>query len=83
MTCGAALHGPFCHACGERVLDPADLRLPAFLRHVAEGAFDLDSRLWRTFRELFRRPGLLTAEFMAGRRRPYLHPLQTSCSPTC
>ncbi len=77
VSCGTPLVGQYCHACGERVVDPADLRVPVFARHLAAGTFDLDSRFWRTFRELFRRPGLLTAEFMRGRRRPYLHPLQT------
>ena len=38
---------------------------------LAAGTFDLDSHLWRTLIALLRRPGLLTAEYMVGRRRPY------------
>jgi hypothetical protein len=37
---------------------------------------DIDARLYRTARSLILRPGELTAEFMAGRRRPWLGPLQ-------
>ena len=76
VTCGAELRGPYCHACGEKARSPDDLRVAAFARRALGGAFDLDSRFWRTFRTLLARPGLLTAEFVAGRRRPYLHPLQ-------
>lgn len=77
VSCGAALHGPYCHACGERVVRPADLRLSRFLAEALSGTFDLDSRPWRTLRTLVRRPGRLTADYVRGHRRPYLSPLQT------
>ena len=76
VSCGAALQGPYCHACGERVRDARELRLGAFLRNSLGNAFDLDSRLFRTFRLLLTRPGMLTAEYVAGRRKAYLGPLQ-------
>lgn len=76
-TCGAALRGRYCHACGERALEEGDLRVRAFVARAVSAVFDTDSRLWRTFHTLIRRPGHLTAEFVSGRRRPYLHPLQT------
>lgn len=53
-----------------------DVRVVAFAKRMASGAFDADSRFLKTSAALVRRPGLLTAEYMAGRRRPYLHPLQ-------
>lgn len=76
VTCGAALAGKYCHECGE--LSPAahDPRLSRFVRDAASGAFDLDSRLWLSFRMLFLKPGHLTREFIRGRRRPYLGPVQ-------
>jgi hypothetical protein len=37
---------------------------------------DFDSRLWRTLIYLLFRPGMLTAEFIAGRRARYLPPLR-------
>ncbi|MEX0891795.1 MAG: DUF3667 domain-containing protein [Gemmatimonadota bacterium] len=76
MTCGTALSARYCHACGERVLTPRDNRLSAFLRDALAGVLDLDSRLWRSFRALVMKPGLLTAEHIRGRRRPYLGSLQ-------
>ncbi len=40
-----------------------------------EGFLHLDSRLLRSLRGLLTRPGFLTAEFIAGRRVPYMKPL--------
>jgi len=76
VTCGTALHGRFCHACGERACGHDEFRLRTFLAHSFNAVFDVDSRLLRSFRMLLTRPGLLTAEYMAGRRRPYLGPVQ-------
>ncbi|HEU4882157.1 MAG TPA: DUF3667 domain-containing protein [Longimicrobium sp.] len=75
-SCGAALLGDFCHACGERRVQPDELTLRAFAREVASEVGDLDSRTYRSLRLLITRPGFLTAEFVAGRRRAYLGPLK-------
>ncbi len=37
---------------------------------------DLDGRLWKSLWTLLRRPGALTRAWWAGRRRPYLGPIQ-------
>jgi hypothetical protein len=74
-NCGAALHGPFCAACGQAVkpLDPP-------VRHVvgefAQEFFDVDSRVLRSFRQLLLSPGFLTREHVEGRRAPWLSPLK-------
>ena len=75
-TCGAALHGRYCHDCGERVVEPGEFRLSAFLARATGAVFNLDSRLYNSLRLLLLRPGELTAAYMAGRRRRYLSPLQ-------
>lgn len=74
-NCDSRLAGPFCHACGQRDTDHlASVR--EFFAHAAEVAVGYDSRLLRTARALFTRPGLLTAEYAAGRRARYASPLQ-------
>ena len=75
-TCGTQLQGRYCHSCGERALESDEFRLRKFLTRSFNAVFDVDSRLYRSFRALFTRPGLLTAEYFAGRRRPYLNPIQ-------
>lgn len=75
-SCGAALRGPYCHACGERRREPGDLSLRAFLADAVRAVTDADSRLWRTLRVLATDPGRLTREWTAGRRRPWITPLR-------
>jgi hypothetical protein len=76
-SCGERLAGPYCALCGERVLDAEARTVRHFLtRTLPQELFDLDGKLWRTFRSLLLRPGFLSREYSAGRRTPYLSPLR-------
>ena len=75
-SCAAALAGPYCHACGEKLVDPEhDFSVRHFLEEAVEGFTHFDSRVARTFTALFAQPGHLTAELIAGRRVGYLKPI--------
>ena len=74
-ACDAALAGPFCHGCGERVPKPEDESLGHFLREQFQEITSADGRLWRSVRALFA-PGKLTEEFFAGRRGVYVRPVR-------
>lgn len=76
VTCGTALVGRFCHQCGEKRAEERDLTLRAFLHYAAEAVTNADAKLYVTLRRLVRRPGLLTREFVAGRRTLYVAPVQ-------
>ena len=77
VSCDAPLSGPYCARCGERVLEPEALTLRHFLVHtVAHELLNVDGTLWRTLRLLFVRPGRLSLEYAAGRRRPYVNPFK-------
>jgi hypothetical protein len=77
VSCDAPLSGPYCARCGERVLEPEALTLRHFLVHtVAHELLHVDGALWRTLRLLFVRPGRLSLEYVAGRRRPYVNPFR-------
>ncbi len=73
-NCDAAVHGPFCAQCGQETVI-AVLRLKDFSHEYFQHFVTLESRLWRTLWTLVRYPGLLTTEFLAGRRRRYVRPL--------
>jgi hypothetical protein len=75
-NCDAVLTGEYCSACGERRLSDADLRTVPFLLQQLREFTNIDSRLTASFVALMRRPGLLTREYMAGRRRAYIAPFQ-------
>lgn len=75
-SCGAALVGDYCHRCGEKRTEARDLTLRYFLRDAAQELTSLEhSKLLRTLRALLFRPGLLSAEWVAGRRTLYVKPL--------
>ncbi len=75
LNCGTPLTGPFCPNCGQRDIPP----YPS-VRELAIDAFwelsGWDGRFAATLRALFRRPGLLTREFLEGRRVRYISPLR-------
>jgi len=48
----------------------------SLLGNVLKETFELDGRAALTVKTLFRHPGLLTSEFLAGRRRRYTSPLR-------
>jgi len=75
-TCTSVGAGKFCANCGEKKASREDFSLPHFFSHAVEAFFHADSKIFLSFRLLFTRPGLLTAEYVRGRRKPYLHPLQ-------
>jgi hypothetical protein len=75
-SCGEPFPGRFCPRCGERRLGDDRYSLRHFAAEAVEAVANLDGRLVRTVRTLFTRPGELTAEYFAGRRTPYLRPLQ-------
>lgn len=76
VSCGAPQPGEYCGACGERRPAARDLTLLGFLRDTVEAVTSHDSRSIRTMRYLVSRPGHLTAEYVSGRRRNYLPPIQ-------
>lgn len=75
-SCGAALVGDFCHACGEKRPEARDLSARHFFSEAAQELTSVEhSKLFHTVWALLFRPGFLTNEWKAGRRRRYLKPL--------
>jgi hypothetical protein len=77
VTCGEALLGPFCHRCGERRLAPEHFTIRHFLGEAFETFTNLESnKFFRSVWTLFAKPGVLTADYLAGRRTRWVRPLQ-------
>ena len=75
LNCGAVLDGRFCAECGQRDVPPYPSVRELALDAVTEFS-GWDGRLSSTLRNLVRRPGLLTVEFLEGRRARYVSPLR-------
>ena len=74
-NCQAKLAGDYCQSCGQRNID-LERPIWSLLGSVVRETFELDGRAALTIKTLFLRPGVLTFEFLAGRRRIYTPPLR-------
>lgn len=75
ISCGALLHGSYCHACGEKLVGRSDLTLCRYLTELLSELLDADGRFFKTIATLVARPGRLTVDHLQGRRRPCLGPV--------
>lgn len=82
-NCGAALavdpHPRFCPLCGQETrLHPPSFG--DFVHEFVSHYVALEGTIWRTLGVLLFRPGQLTLEYLAGRRRRYVPPLRVYLS---
>jgi hypothetical protein len=75
LNCGTPTPDRFCPHCGQEAT-----RTTASIQHLAHefisDTFGYDSKLAHTLVPLVMRPGLLTNEYLRGRRAPYLSPFR-------
>ncbi|HSU27009.1 MAG TPA: DUF3667 domain-containing protein [Chitinophagaceae bacterium] len=75
LNCGALVQGRYCHVCGQENVVPKE----TFWHMVTHFFYDIthfDSSFFRTVRVLLFKPGLLSTEYIRGRRASYLHPIR-------
>ncbi len=75
LNCGTQLTGQYCGQCGQRATSRF-ISIWELLRDAFGDLFELDSRLWRTLAPLLVRPGLLTKDYLEGRRARYMPPFR-------
>ena len=74
-NCQSSLTGAYCSNCGQRDID-LERPIWGLVGDLLRETFEVDGRLAVTLKTLFRHPGKLTREFLAGRRRAYTSPLR-------
>jgi hypothetical protein len=78
LNCQRALGAPrprFCPACGQETnVKPPTLR--EFAQQFGGAYFATEGALWRTLKLLLLKPGELTRQYLAGRRKHYVLPLR-------
>ena len=76
-NCGALLEGKYCHRCGQKRIDHHEFALKHFFGHLLHEITHLDSnKIFKTIWALLFRPGLLTEEYVAGRKGRYINPIR-------
>jgi hypothetical protein len=80
-NCGAELGGAFCQACGQKTTGP-DVSLHDFFHDALHEFAHVDGKIIQTVRLLVTKPGMLTKEFLSGRRARFISPLRVylTCS---
>ncbi len=74
-NCGATTQGNYCQQCGQAT----HLHVPSareFLHEFIAHYVALEGKLWKSLALLIAKPGLLTCEYIEGRRVRYLEPLR-------
>jgi len=83
-NCGHPLADPrprYCGDCGQETHVKAPT-VGEFLQQFSGTYFATEGALWRTLKLLLARPGELTAQYLAGRRKHYVLPLRLFLSVT-
>ena len=75
-SCDHTSSGRFCSSCGEDKGRSKNYSLVGHLGETFKVITNIESGFFRSFRVLITKPGLLTSEYFAGRRKPFLKPLQ-------
>jgi len=75
LNCGASLYGLYCHVCGQENVEPKE-KTGQLIRHFLEDITHFDGKFFGTLKFLITKLGFLSAEYMAGRRAHYLHPIR-------
>ena len=74
-NCGTPLVGRYCHQCGQRHRT-AKPSIKMVAERMVDSVFEVDSRILRTVRLLFLRPGALSSHYFAGRRADFIPPVR-------
>lgn len=73
--CGTELHGEYCSSCGQR--DIALIKpINELAKEFGEEVVSFDDRLFRSLKPFLLKPGFLTNEYLAGRRKRYISPFK-------
>lgn len=76
VNCGAVLKGKYCSECGNKKTSPDDFKFSIFIEHTVDVFTHFDSKFFKSLKLLLLKPGLLTVNYLNGKRVPYMKPLQ-------
>ena len=75
LNCGAALYGRYCHVCGQENIVIKQGFWP-MIKHFVYDVFHFDGKFFDTLKNLFFYPGLISREYIEGKRAKYLDPVR-------
>lgn len=76
LNCGKPLASDdiFCSYCGQKNVEK--LNFGSFIGQLISGIFSYDSRFWSSFIPLLFKPGVISRNYIDGKRKRYVNPFQ-------
>jgi hypothetical protein len=74
--CGHVFHGKVCNVCGEKIFHKHHLGVRHFFHEVIDFFYHFESKVLKTIKLNFIKPGFVTKANLAGVRIPYANPVQ-------
>ncbi|UTW57450.1 DUF3667 domain-containing protein [Kordiimonas sp. SCSIO 12603] len=74
-NCYEPMHGSYCYACGQKDIGTR-LTIKVFISQMLEALTEVDSKFWRTLRELTLNPGRVALNYINGNRASYINPVK-------
>jgi hypothetical protein len=76
-NCDNELNGHYCHTCGQKKIHRHEFAVRHFFSHIIHELTHLDSnKILKSFFALLFKPGLLTSEYLAGKKVSYINPVR-------
>lgn len=75
-NCGELFEESYCANCGEKRLTEKDFSVKALLSEVFTDFDLLNNKLFKTLKLLVFNPGIYFGDYLNGKRKPYLKPIQ-------
>lgn len=75
LNCGEPIKGSYCLQCGQKTRDNSDRSLTLLIGDFFGNLFFLDNRFFVSLKYLILKPGQMTVEFLAGKRKKFLPPV--------
>lgn len=73
-NCGAELFDKHCHRCGQKA-SVKRIELSWLIKELPHAIFHVDHGFFYNLKNLFTRPGFAIKDYLAGRRKPFFHPV--------
>lgn len=75
LNCGIIVTGRYCQSCGQENIEPKETLWSMFV-HFFTDITHFDGKFFKTLGILFTKPGLLSLEYIKGKRVKYLNPIR-------
>lgn len=75
LNCNAQVEGRYCHVCGQENVETKE-SVWHLVNHFFQDITHFDGKFFSSMKWLITKPGLLSAEYVRGRRMSYLNPIR-------